>query len=210
MSMNRSCNRSRPGRETLRWLAAAVALGVVVLGPASAQAQSTTRIRWKADPPRSLTREEPPAAVQGMSIGTGFFVDGTGDMLTARHVVNDCTRIVVTKEGRSLAARLVALDPRYDLALIKVTRTLGLAAVFPQSASSVANQMVFASDYDKLGDLLKHGGAMANSMVTGEGEAGHIAMRSDITFGSSGAPVLDSRGLVAGVISRRKAGWARW
>ena len=34
-------------------------------------------------------------------------------------------------------------------------------------------------------------------------QAGYLAIDSNVTFGASGAPVLDSRGLVEGAISRR-------
>jgi hypothetical protein len=38
---------------------------------------------------------------------------------------------------------------------------------------------------------------------SGGTEAGYLAIDSNVTFGASGAPVLDGRGLVQGVISRR-------
>jgi hypothetical protein len=47
---------------------------------------------------------------------------------------------------------------------------------------------------------------LANATIAPSGgEAGYLAIDSNITFGASGAPVLDSRGLVQGVISRRTA-----
>jgi S1-C subfamily serine protease len=137
---------------------------------------------------------------------TAFFVDDSGRMLTARHAVNDCTRVVVSKEGRIISAQVVALAADSDLALIKVAKTLGLSAVFPRSAEAVKNEMVFAADYDTLPAMLAHGGSLANAIATSSasaGEAGHIALNTNITFGSSGAPVLDSRGLVEGVVSRK-------
>jgi hypothetical protein len=42
------------------------------------------------------------------------------------------------------------------------------------------------------------------SSVSGR-EAGYLAIDSNVTFGASGAPVLDGRGLVEGVVSRRTA-----
>ncbi|WP_229188037.1 S1 family peptidase [Bradyrhizobium oropedii] len=135
--------------------------------------------------------------------GTAFFVDDLGHMLTARHAVADCGRIVVSKEGRSVAARVVALAAT-DIALIKVPRTLGLAAVFPRASASAANDMVFAEAYDRLKPMLAHGGALGNAFVDAtQRDPEHLVLRSNVTFGTSGAPVLDSRGLVEGVVSRR-------
>jgi hypothetical protein len=39
--------------------------------------------------------------------------------------------------------------------------------------------------------------------MASNGGAGYLAIDSNISFGSSGAPVLDSRGLVQGIISER-------
>lgn len=139
--------------------------------------------------------------------GTAFFVDDSGTLLTARHAVEDCVRVVVTKEGGSVAARVVALSNRFDLGLIKIPRTLGISAVFPRNdAGMAANDMVFASAYDKLADMTHRGGTVANATVSSglDGrDGGSLVIDSDVSFGASGAPVLDSRGLVEGVISAR-------
>jgi len=155
--------------------------------------------------PQSLARPPEPAAVRREKSGTAFFVDDTGHMLTARHAVEDCARLVVAKEGRAVPARTVALSPRFDIALIKVPKTLGLTAVFPRSGTAVANDMMFAAAYDTLPGMVTRGGVVANATVApgGGDAAGHLVIDSTVTFGASGAPVLDSRGLVEGVISRR-------
>jgi S1-C subfamily serine protease len=137
---------------------------------------------------------------------TAFFVDGLGHMLTARHAVEDCARVFISKERRTVAARVVALSPRFDIALIQAPKTLGLAAVFPHGVTAAVNDMVFAAAYDALPGMMTGGGMLANTTVAssfGGSEAGHLVIDSTVTFGASGAPVLDSRGLVEGVISRR-------
>jgi hypothetical protein len=95
-----------------------------------------------------LARPPEPASIHSEKTGTGFFVDDTGDMLTARHAAEGCTRIVVAKEGRAVAARVVALAPSVDLA--PVPKTMGLAAVFPRNVTATVNDMVFAAAYDAL------------------------------------------------------------
>jgi S1-C subfamily serine protease len=136
--------------------------------------------------------------------GTAFFVDDVGRMLTAGHAAADCTRLVVAKEGRVVGARVVAISSQFDLALIQVARTLGLSAVFPRSAKAAANDMMFAAAYDTLPGMTARGGTLANATVSSNGaEAGYLAIDSNVMFGASGAPVLDGRGLVQGVISRR-------
>jgi hypothetical protein len=56
--------------------------------------------------------------------------------------------------------------------------------------------------------MITRGGTLANATVASSreaGEAGLLALDSNAGFGTSGAPVLDSRGLVEGVVSRRSA-----
>ncbi len=173
--------------------------------PASAQFWMPART---PEPVVSQPLSRPPeaATVRREKTGTAFFVDGAGAMLTARHAVEDCLRVVVAKEGRVVAARVVALSSRFDIALIKVPKTLGIAAVFPRNVTTSANDLLFVAAYDKLPETVSRGGTFANATVApsfGGGEAGYLAIDSNVTFGASGAPVLDSRGLVEGVISRR-------
>lgn len=177
----------------------------VFAGAEPATAQSWMPVRApERTAPQSLARPPEPATPRREKSGTAFFVDDAGHMLTARHAVEDCARLVVAKEGRVVLARTVALSPGFDLALIKAPKTLGLAAVFPRNGAASVNDMMFAAAYDKLPGMVTRGGVLANATVApGGGEAGHLVIDSTVTFGASGAPVLDSRGLVEGVISRR-------
>ncbi|HBK34917.1 MAG: Protease Do [Candidatus Uhrbacteria bacterium GW2011_GWE2_40_58] len=54
--------------------------------------------------------------------GTGFFVTEDGYVVTNRHVVSDedAVYLVVTSDGKELPARIVALDPYYDIAVLDV------------------------------------------------------------------------------------------
>ena len=184
---------------------------VALLGVLSATVPLSALAQFQPPPrpvgaPTPLVHTSEAPAIRREKSGTAFFVDGSGHMLTARHAVEDCVRVVVAKEGRAAWARVVALSPRFDIALIDIKRTWGLAAVFPRSVTVAASDMVFAAAYDTLPGMVGRGGMIANSTVApsmGSGEAGHLAIDSTVTFGASGAPVLDGRGLVEGVVSRR-------
>lgn len=183
-----------------RWLALLVACSFC-----AAPVYARHRIVSPHHPSRVLARDaDPVTGGTRQKSGTAFFVDDTGDMLTARHVVDDCQNIIVTKEGVVLSARVVALSSQADLALIKIPKTLGLAAVFPRSAEPSVNDMVFVAAYDNLSNLIASGGLLADAtVVKSDVESGILAIDSDVTFGASGAPVLDSGAHVQGVISRR-------
>lgn len=192
-----------------RYVCALTVVAVVVPAASPASSQFLLPARTEVPtltPPKPLTRADLPSVERGERAGTGFFADDLGHVLTARHVVEGCGRIVVHKEGRSMTARLVALSTPYDVALLRTPKTRGIAAVFPRTVESSINSMVFAADYTTLPTMVTRGGTLANASVSktsGGEEAGHIAITSTVTFGASGAPVLDSRGLVEGVISRK-------
>jgi len=172
--------------------------------PVAAQSRlQHSQRRQGLDASKPLALPHDPPIVGRLLNGTAFFVDQSGSMLTAGHAVDHCARIVIAKEQHRMQARIVALSVKYDLALIKVSKTLGLAAVFPRGTVAAANEMVFANAYDAL-PRMRDAGVLANSRVERDGsEPGHLIIDSPVTYGASGAPVLDKHGLVQGVISRR-------
>ncbi|MBW7461798.1 trypsin-like peptidase domain-containing protein, partial [Paenibacillus sepulcri] len=58
-------------------------------------------------------------------LGTGFFFDSTGYILTNQHVVGDADEIKVTVQGRAepLVAKKLGSDYNLDLAVLKVEGT---------------------------------------------------------------------------------------
>jgi serine protease Do len=187
---------------------APVMCGLAVLFSMSAalgQALTTGQMPLQIEPAKPLAL--PPQVGQHRQLNsTAFFVDGQGHLLTVRHAVENCGQVVIAKDQHRVSGRIVAVSSRYDLALLKVPRTLGLAAVFPRSVAAITNDMMFAGAYDTLPGMRSGGGMLANSRVVssfGGSEDGHLVIDSSVTFGASGAPVLDKNGLVQGVISRR-------
>jgi S1-C subfamily serine protease len=62
-----------------------------------------------------------PATLPGVGLGSGFFIHPSGYILSNEHVIRNASEIsVMTNDGTDYPARLVATDPVYDLALLKV------------------------------------------------------------------------------------------
>jgi S1-C subfamily serine protease len=200
--IRRSSMKIMGRRHAAKWtLALAIGFGFGSAGPL--QAQSIFSKPVVRQQPEGLSLTSGATGFTREKTGTAFFVDDSGHMLTAGHAAADCARIIVAKEGRVVAGRVIAVSTQSDLALILVPKTLGLSAVFPRSVTVGSNEMVFAAAYGNLAGMMAHGGTLANATVSSGAAAGTIAIDSDVTFGASGAPVLDSRGLVQGIISRR-------
>ncbi len=64
---------------------------------------------------------------QSDSVGSGFFCDASGHIVTNAHVVEGASKINVTlSNGKILAAKLVAVHPKVDLALLKISPPFAL------------------------------------------------------------------------------------
>ena len=60
--------------------------------------------------------------LQQVGAGSGFFVSADGLILTNKHVVSDseASYTVITSDGKHFEAKVMAVDPRNDLAVVKV------------------------------------------------------------------------------------------
>ncbi|HVS98576.1 MAG TPA: S1C family serine protease, partial [Puia sp.] len=64
--------------------------------------------------------QQPPTFDRG---GTGFLIDGKGYLITNAHVVRNATVVDVQNSIGEYHARIVQLDPKFDLALLKIDDT---------------------------------------------------------------------------------------
>ncbi len=63
---------------------------------------------------------DPRAEKSQAKTGSGFAVTGSGDLLTNYHVIAGCKSLTVSLNRNTLAARIVAVDKKDDLALLRV------------------------------------------------------------------------------------------
>ncbi|RKY20813.1 MAG: hypothetical protein DRQ55_06340, partial [Planctomycetota bacterium] len=143
--------------------------------------------------------------LKGDSLGSGFFVHESGLILTNDHVVRYAKQIrVLTKGGLELPATLVAHDPVYDLALLKVTPPPGLAFLTIPMGDS--NAMQVGEPVMAVGNPLGLGFTVTAGVVSqtdrnlmgvrpGDGRGVHF-LQTDATIapGSSGGPLITLTG----------------
>jgi cytochrome c-type biogenesis protein CcmH/NrfG len=151
-----------------------------------------------------------------ISLGSGFFVDDHGLLLTNAHVIEDSQRLVVYIHDQivSGAPEVVAVDPDLDLAALRVRQpmpdTLPLAMDTPSEGIDV-----IAVGYPRITDILQMGFALHATIVPGttSGMAyGQSRTKGRLTsfiqttgllnFGNSGGPLVRTdTGEVIGMVT---------
>lgn len=142
------------------------------------------------------------------TVGTGFLIHEDGYVVTNAHSVNRTLRPEVElRDGRRFPAEIMAITPKQDLALLKITvpEKLPWAAVEPVPETSVGDSIITIGSPHALKYTLSYGIVSAkgrSSMVTDiPGLVLHGLLQTDapINPGNSGGPWFNPYGRVVGV-----------
>lgn len=142
-----------------------------------------------------------------LTSGTGFIVSREGYILTNKHVVNNCQKIVVSGAVRDQEARLVGRDHTYDLALLRIEGGVSYSAVFrPVDQPVQAGDAVVIVGYP--GEAAREGAAVTVEAEVlnpkgPQGEPEWMEVSDVIKQGNSGGPLLDTSGHVAGIVTAK-------
>jgi S1-C subfamily serine protease len=143
--------------------------------------------------------------------GTGFIIDGTGDIVTNEHVVREGTSFqVILSTGEKRDATLVGSDPFSDLAVVRMQGAIPATVSFGDSDSLLQGQPVLAigSPLGEFTGTVTSGIISAlhrdfpsdPSLGTGEGIYTDLIQHdAPINPGNSGGPLFDIAGRVIGV-----------
>lgn len=134
---------------------------------------------------------------------TGVFLNARGDVLTARHVVEDCGVVYVVKDAKVVLANIRAISQNHDLAVLSTELKPYLSATFPTTMHAQSkSQGVFAEGYSVVQRMPHRASVVFNALS--EPDTGELSLLSPVQPGASGSPVL-SAGLVLGVVVERVA-----
>ena len=145
----------------------------------------------------------PRGTPQTQGIGSGFFIDAEGHVVTNEHVIRNAETIKITlKDGETFEAKLVGKDLKTDLALLKVEADRPLPFVrFGNSSKVMVGDWVIA-----LGSPFGLGHTATTGIVSATGRdigAGpyddYLQIDASINRGNSGGPTFNTLGEVVGV-----------
>lgn len=137
--------------------------------------------------------------------GTGFFVSNSGHIVTNQHVVDSCKEVELQGPFPKTTGKVIAVDEKYDLALIKTQQRARRIATIrhPDASKLKMDEPVLVMGYP-MDSYMKGEYKVAESKIIGlkgPTEEPHWIQFSDsVQQGNSGGPLLDSSGNVAGVI----------
>jgi S1-C subfamily serine protease len=138
--------------------------------------------------------------------GSGFVVDKEGWILTSADVVRGAETCVVRfADGRKVTGRVVSIDDVTNLAMVRVSTSAPFALSLGDSDKVEQGSIVLCA-----GTLGGYERSLALCLVAGKERTGVIGQQQFLSnliqiagpvgAGSSGAPVVNSRGEVIGVI----------
>jgi serine protease Do len=142
------------------------------------------------------------------SQGTGFFLSADGYIITNNHIVENATKVTVTSvQGEEYTAKLIGVDPRSDLALIKIEGKDFPAVELGDSSQLKVGEWVLA-----IGNPLGMEHTVTAGIVSAKGRnlgrglnvptyQDYIQTDAAINRGNSGGPLVNLKGEVVGITS---------
>lgn len=182
----------------------ALSVAILTLASEVAEAQNVAELFGKVAPTVVVVRAKSVGALAGdaptrsSDIGSGVVISGDGKVLTAAHLVHGAAGIEVQfLGGRTVAARVVALELAADLCLIQLDQippSLGAAKLANSDTVRVGEQVIVVGAPYGLGHTLSVGwigGRWAPSTVyKAIPLAEFFQTDASINTGNSGGPTL--------------------
>jgi serine protease Do len=148
-----------------------------------------------------------PEESERTSLGSGFIISADGYVLTNYHVVEDADNVTVRlQDRRTLDAKVVGTDPKYDIALLKVAGGALPAVSIGDSRALKAGQWVlaigspFGFDYTVTQGIVSAVGRNLGSRD--QPYTSFIQTDVPINRGNSGGPLFNLQGQVVGINSQ--------
>jgi serine protease Do len=133
--------------------------------------------------------------------GSGFFISGDGYIVTNNHVVDHASEVTVTTaEGKSMPAKVIGVDSKTDLALLKAEGGDFPYVSFASHTPRVGDWVIAVGNPFGLGGTVTAGIVSARGRDIGSGPYDDfLQIDAPVNHGNSGGPTFDAEGEVVGV-----------
>ncbi len=138
--------------------------------------------------------------------GSGFIINGNGQIITNAHVVQGADKVTVTlKDGRVLQGKVMGLDPVTDVAVVKIegdklpSVTLGDSEKIKAGEWAIAIGNPLGLDNTVTAGIVSATGRSSSQVGDGSKRVNYIQTDAAINPGNSGGPLLNASGQVIGM-----------
>ena len=137
----------------------------------------------------------------GQAQGSGFFISSDGYIVTNNHVVDHATEVTITTaDGKSMPAKVIGIDSKTDLALLKVQGDSFPYVNFAAQAPRVGDWVIAVGNPFGLGGTVTAGIVSARGRDIGSGPYDDfLQIDAPVNHGNSGGPTFNAEGEVVGV-----------
>jgi serine protease Do len=144
---------------------------------------------------------------QGNTLGSGFFVDGRGLILTNRHVVGPAKQVkVVLSDGRTFTGKVTErATGDIDLALVRIPLEKTPALALEEKPDLRVGSWVASVGHGE-GAIWSFNAGMVSNIYSNGQDRPVIQTQIPLNPGNSGGPVFDRRGRVVGIATAELKG----
>ncbi len=155
------------------------------------------------NPKNAPAPDAAPDTEQNRGVGSGFILSGDGYVMTNAHVVDDADTIYVTlTDKREFKAKLVGVDERTDVAVVKIQASnLPTVAIGDSNKVRVGEWVVAIGSPFGLDNTVTAGIVSAKGRNTGD-YLPFIQTDVAVNPGNSGGPLINMQGEVIGINSQ--------
>ncbi len=133
--------------------------------------------------------------------GSGFFISSDGYIVTNNHVVDHASEVEVTLAGgKAMSAKVIGVDKKTDLALLKVNGQAFPFVTFATKPPRVGDWVIAVGNPFGLGGTVTAGIVSARGRDIGAGPYDDfLQIDAPVNHGNSGGPTFNGQGEVVGV-----------
>lgn len=146
-------------------------------------------------------------SIGDVSHGSGFIISEDGLLITNHHVVTGNEKVTVIGSNKvSLPAEVIAINPEYDLALVKVVGSGYKPLALGNSADVKLGTEVTAIGtprYTELNQTVTKGIVSGLRVIEGKE---YIQTDVSVSPGNSGGPLINDKGEVVGIVAWKIGG----